>query len=69
VIEIPDDDNDWIRVRLVRRGTNVEQIEGPSTGPGGDPIRLPVLIGQVTNGARKGESLAALNGTIARIGF
>jgi hypothetical protein len=67
VIEIPDEDNGWIRVRLIRRGTEVEQIERPSTVPGGDLIRIPVWIVEVTDGARKGESLAVPNGTIARI--
>ena len=65
VVEIPD--NGWTPGALIRRGTNVEQIERPSTVLGRDPIRIPVLIGQVTDGARKGESLAVPNGKMARI--
>lgn len=63
----PDDEDSWLRARLVRRGTDAEALERPSRVPGGSPIRIPVWILEITAGPRAGESISVPNGTIVRI--
>jgi hypothetical protein len=67
-IEIPDDDQErgWLKVRLLRRGTDEEEIVTTVRGSGRDPIRIPVWIVEILEGAEVGRTRVVPNGTVVK---
>lgn len=65
-VEVPEGEG-WIRDQLVRRGTDADEIERPSSVLGDESLRVPVWIVRYLEGPRAGETGPVPNGTIARV--